>query len=118
MSLSNKQRIFSLNVSSLIRYIYANDFSCSLGEVYRTEEQAKLNAEKEIGIVDSLHCKRLAIDINLFSPEKKYLPNTEDYRKIGLYWKKLHEDNRWGGDFKRHADGNHFEMLDKQEGHQ
>lgn len=113
MDLADKQSIFAQNVAKLIQYIYVANYRCSLGEVYRTPEQAKLNEEKGIGIKNSLHCKRLALDLNLFSPQGKYLFDPQEYEKFGIYWEMLHPDNRWGGRF-HNDDANHFEMQDKE----
>lgn len=109
MSLSDKQFIFTRNVAQLIQYIYSTGHYCTFGDAYRTYEQAALYAQQGKGIKDSLHCKRLAIDLNIFSPTKKYLSDTQDYEQFGLYWESLHHDNRWGGVFIKH-DGNHFQM--------
>lgn len=106
-----KQAAFAKNVSSLIRYIFSSGFNCTLGEAFRSQEQADIYAKEGKGIEDSLHCKRLAIDLNLFDSAGTYLSETEDYEHFGDAWEKLHPANRWGGRFKR-ADGNHFEMQD------
>lgn len=112
MNLVTKQSIFMNNVSLLIKFIHDQQYLCTFGEAYRTPEQAKIYADSGKGIIDSLHCKRLAIDLNLFTPDGNYLDATESYMKIGQYWEGLDPLNRWGGRFKR-ADGNHFEMQDK-----
>lgn len=111
MKLWEKQALFAKNVASLIKYIDDNDHFATLGEAFRTAEQAQIYAKTGKGILDSLHCKRLAIDLNLIDSNGNYLTDTADYRKFGLYWESLHPANRWGGIFKR-ADGNHFEMQD------
>jgi len=111
LSLSQEQRIFSLNVSKLIQFIYSKGFACTFAEAYRTPEQAAIYAEKRIGIKNSLHCKRLAVDLDLYSPAGKYIVNAEDYEQFGKYWETLHSDNRWGGRFKI-KDADHFEMQD------
>jgi len=111
MSLVVLQQLFAQDVGDLIRYIYERKYKCTLGEVYRTEDQALLYAKEGIGIKDSLHCKRLAIDICLFSPDGKYLDKTESYTEFGLFWESLNPLNRWGGHFKN-ADGNHFQTSD------
>jgi hypothetical protein len=111
MKLSVNQQIFAQNVAKLITKIFDCSYSCTLGEAFRTEEQANIYAQKGIGIKNSLHCKRLAIDLNLFSPSGKYLTSTDQYATFGAFWETLHPLNRWGGKFKR-ADGNHFEMKD------
>jgi hypothetical protein len=111
MQLWQKQSIFSQNVAQLLQYIYSKGFSVSLGEAYRTPEQAHLDALKGIGIADSLHCKRLAIDLNLFSAQGEYLSDPKEYEQFGVYWETLHPFNRNGRNFKR-GDANHFEMQD------
>lgn len=110
MKLLDKQQHFAINVSKLIQYIHHCSFSCTLGETYRTKEQAEIYAKQGKGIKNSLHSSRLAIDINLFDPEDNYLTQTEDYKFFGDYWEKLEDGNRWGGNFKK-PDGNHFEMV-------
>jgi hypothetical protein len=107
--LLDNQTIFARNVSALLKYIFDTGFLCTLGEAYRTPEQARWNADHGSGIVNSLHCERLAIDLNLFSASGEYFKTDQQYKQIGDYWKKLNAKNRWGGDFQR-EDGNHFEM--------
>ena len=58
----------------------------------------------------SLHFEGLAMDIDLFDNEGKYLDRTEDHTSFGVYWKNLHPDCRWGGDFKK-KDGNHYSVV-------
>jgi len=109
MKLSQRQAIFSHNVASLIFYIFDAGYTCTFSEAYRPEEMAEIYAARGTGIKNSQHCKRLAVDLNLFSPEGEYLTKTNDYSEFGDYWKALDNENNWGGDFKR-KDGNHFEM--------
>lgn len=109
MKLLMEQTIFAQNVGKLIDFIYSNDHSCTLGDAYRTPEQAALYAKQGKGIVNSLHCKRLAIDLNIFNSAQEYLTQSDDYRTFGEYWESLHHQNRWGGKFTK-ADGNHFQM--------
>lgn len=117
MSLQQKQSIFAENVAHLIFYILSSGYKCTLGEVYRTQEQADLYAAQGKGIKNSLHCKKLAIDINLFSLDGKYLTDIKSYEPIGIYWESLHKSNRWGGYFVskyggKIVDSVHFEMQD------
>jgi len=113
-TLSQRQQEFSKNVGKLIDEIYRQGYSVTLGECFRPPEMAQIDAKDGKGIVDSLHCKRLAIDINLFNPQGVYLSNTEDYKVFGVYWESLNIANEWGGHFtsgpRAHADGNHFQM--------
>jgi hypothetical protein len=112
MNLRQKQTMFVINVIQLLEFIFSKGYSVTFGETYRTPEQAKLNAKKGIGIVDSLHCKRLAIDLNLFDPDGNFLTKSSDHEPFGLYWQSLHPDNRWGGLWKKNPDGNHYQMND------
>ncbi len=120
MTLSKKQQEFAWDVSHLIKKINAEGYACTFGEAYRTPEQAKLNAIKGIGIANSLHCKRLAVDLNLFK-DGVYLAGGEHYKQFGEYWCSLNPLNRYGGDWDkdgihgepRETDFNHFE---RQEG--
>jgi hypothetical protein len=110
MGLLRNQMAFAFNVSKLIAFMYEKGFSVTLGEAERTPEQARLNAQRGIGIAKSLHCDRLAIDLNLFDSSAAYCMDKESYQQFGDYWKSLDPANRWGGDFKRLVDSNHFEM--------
>ena len=112
MKLNELQFVFAKNVAKLINHIFENGYYCSLGECYRTKEQAEIYAKEAKGIIDSQHCKKLAIDLSLFSPDGQFLIRSEDYEWLGKYWKILNSRNRWGGDFSNITDGNHFEMYD------
>src|SRR5579863_3409367 len=110
MTLREKQSLFAHNVATLIDYIYANQHAITFGEAWRTPEQAAIYAKEGKGIAHSLHIERLAVDLNLFDSNGNMLTTMQDYEKFGDFWKKLHPDNRWGGDFKTLVDSNHFEM--------
>jgi hypothetical protein len=106
MKLSEKQAIFTLNTAKLILWADAQGYKLTYGEAFRTPEMAAIYAAKGIGIKDSQHCKRLAVDFNLFI-NGIYRTDSESYARLGTAWEALHPDNRWGGRFQ---DGNHFEM--------
>lgn len=103
-----RQEAFARNVAKLINFINANGYQCTIGETFRTKEQAALDAKLGIGIKDSNHMYRLAIDLNIFKAGK-YLNKTEEYKFAGVFWESLNRANEWGGRWKR-ADANHFEM--------
>lgn len=109
------QKTFTRNIAHLIAHIFDSGYSCTLGEVYRTHEQALLNARLGKGIVNSNHCYRLAVDLNLFDASGKYLQGVKDYEKFGIFWERLNPFNEWGGRFRNGkgqliGDYNHFEM--------
>jgi hypothetical protein len=109
MSLSYHQQRFAQDIAKLITFIYSQNYACTLGEAFRTPEQAEIYAQKGIGIKNSQHCRRLGCDINLFSPEGKYLTDSKDYEPFGIYWESLDPLNKSGCFFQRMKDGNHFE---------
>lgn len=109
MKLSERQAIFAQNVAKLLQYIASKGFLVTFGEAFRTQEQANIYAQAGKGIADSLHCKRLAVDLNLINDEGIYLPDSADYKQFGTYWESLNVLNEWGGNWKR-SDGNHFQM--------
>lgn len=108
MTIGEQQRRFTLLVAKLIEHAYAEGYQLTFGEAFRTPEQAELNARRGTGIRNSLHTKRLAIDLNLFR-DGRYLTSTEDHRPLGEYWESLDPDCAWGGRFSR-PDGNHYSM--------
>jgi hypothetical protein len=108
MTLGEKQRRFTELVGRLIEWSYDEGFELTFGECYRTPEQAALNAASGAGIANSLHTKRLAIDLQLFLGGE-YQTASSAYKPLGDYWKTLDPEARWGGDFSK-PDGNHFSL--------
>lgn len=109
-SLLELQMIFARLVGSLIIHAYREGYSLTFGEAFRTPEQAAWNAKKGIGIKNSLHIKRLAIDFQLFK-NGVYLDRSEDHLPLGEYWESLSTPNiecAWGGRFK---DGGHYSIA-------
>jgi hypothetical protein len=111
MTVRERQSLFVRLVADLIRYGTSLGFEFTFGDAYRSPEQAAANADAGTGIRHSLHIDRLAIDLNLFRGGD-YLTDTAAYEPLGKYWKGLHPDARWGGDFRAPAkkDGNHFSL--------
>lgn len=109
MTLGEKQRRFVELVGRLIAWCYENGYELSFGEAWRTPEQAAYNQAHGSGIANSLHCERLAIDLNLFRDDV-LLTTVENYRPLGGYWKTLDPDASWGGDFTR-PDADHFSLA-------
>jgi len=103
-NLLEKQQQFPTMVAELILFAYGKGYKLTFGEALRTEEQAKIYEEKGIGISNSLHCKKLAIDLNLFKDDI-YLDKTEDHLELGEVWESL--GGTWGGRFD---DGNHYSI--------
>lgn len=108
MTLGEKQRRFTELVGRLIQWAYANGFELTFAEAYRTPEQAALNAKSGAGISNSLHTKRLAVDLNLFV-NGEWQQLSEAYKPLGEYWESLDPEAAWGGRFSK-PDGNHFSL--------
>jgi|SRR5882762_295977 len=109
MTLGAQQRRFLPFVAKLIDYAYSQGFELTAGELYRTPEQAALNAKSGAGIAHSLHTQRLAVDLQLFK-DQVYLTDPAAYRPLGEFWKTLDPDCCFGGDFKS-VDADHFSLT-------
>jgi hypothetical protein len=113
-----KQAIFAKNVALLLNFIIGQGYYVTFGEAFRTVEQAQIYFQEHKGIAHSLHCKRLAIDLNIHDSKGTYLVDDKYYSMAGKYWESLDPANRWGGNFHSgcaKGDGNHFEMQDLPE---
>ncbi|HEO9045957.1 TPA: M15 family metallopeptidase [Enterobacter kobei] len=106
MTLSEKQQLFTIMVARLILWATDHGYGLSIGEVYRTPEQAQLNAKTGKGIASSLHTQRLAVDFNLFI-DGVYQTDSASYLALGEYWESI--GGSWGGRFSK-PDGNHFSL--------
>lgn len=104
MMLSEKQFQFTKMTADLINWAYLNGYTLTYAEAYRSPLQAKENAAKGIGISNSLHTQRLAVDFNLFK-DGVWLTRTEDHEQMGEYWESI--GGTWGGRFH---DGNHYSL--------
>lgn len=118
MNLVDEQYLFALDVAKLLQYISAKGYKVTLGEAWRSPETAALYAKEGKGIEKSLHIERLAIDLNLYSPDGKYLTDSKDYEQFGILWESLNKINRWGGYFVSKygghlVDSDHFERNAK-----
>jgi hypothetical protein len=108
-TLGEKQRIFARLVGVLIVHAYREGYELTFGEAFRTKEQAEWNAKKGIGIKNSLHRQRLAIDLNLFVGGA-YKSATEAHKPLGEFWEGLSFPGVqccWGGRF---GDGGHYSI--------
>lgn len=104
--LSAKQARFARSVALLILMANELGYAVTFGEAYRSAPEAERLAAGGRGIANSLHCDRLAVDLNLFK-DGKYLSDTESHRPLGELWESFGPDYRWGGRF---GDGNHYSI--------
>jgi hypothetical protein len=136
MTLREKQVLFAGLVPDLIGYVRTvMHAEVRFGEVWRTDEQAEINAlgvegrarvaaliEAEFpdlaakirnngeadGIRNSLHCDRLAVDVAL-DINGVWQTAAAPYAPLGAFWKTRHPLCAWGGDF---GDADHFSVMD------
>jgi len=134
VTLGEKQRLFTRLLANLIAWAYGQGYEISVGEAWRTDEQAEINAmgpwgrervaafiedlwpvfaaklrnNAGSGIRNSLHERRLAMDLNLFKGGA-LLTKAEDYEPLGVYWESLDPQCCWGGRF---SDADHFSITD------
>lgn len=110
LTLGQKQRLFTKLVAQLIQYAYAQGYELTLGDAYRDPRvHGDVGVKKSYSSANSVHKQRLAIDLNLFKGGV-YQTSTEAHKPLGEYWKSLHPECRWGGDFST-PDGNHYSMA-------
>ena len=110
--MSALQEQFAQSAALLIQKAKELGFGVTLGEAFRTPEQAQWNADHGLGIVHSLHEDRLAIDLNLFKGlvnGGEFLVTSDAYVELGTWWKTLGPAYRYGGDFTT-RDYDHFSL--------
>lgn len=105
-ALLDQQQLFMRLLPRLIDAAHDLGYEVTAGELYRTPEQAKLNAAKGTGIANSLHCDRLAVDLQLFEQDN-YLTHQAPYEALGKVWEGMHTDCAAGFRF---GDPNHFSL--------
>lgn len=105
--LIDRQSKFSGMVANLIQFAQELGYKVTLGEAWRTKEQAEIYASQGKGIKASKHCQRLAIDLNFFTGGK-LVTGKERLETFGLHWEAL--GGIWGGRFTRYDDSGHFEL--------
>lgn len=106
-TLYDKQVRFAAMVAQLIARAFEEGYEVTLGEAWRSPEEAARLANAGRGIRNSLHCERLAIDLNLFR-YGVYLDKTESHRPLGEWWESI--GGTWGGRF---GDGNYYSLAHK-----
>lgn len=110
MTLGEKQRLFARLTGALIVYAYENGYELTYGDAYRDPRvHGQVGEKKSYSSAKSVHKDRLAVDFNLFHGGQ-YMTSSEAHRPLGEFWKSLHPDCRWGGDFST-PDGNHYSMA-------
>ncbi len=133
--LLQKQWRFARSVGVLLDQAHRLGYLVTLGECYRSDEQAEINSlgpngraavagmierafpllARKIrnnpatanGIRASLHTERLALDLQLFDQAGNWLQDVGPYQRLGESWEALGPDYVWGGRF---GDTPHFSI--------
>jgi hypothetical protein len=117
MTLGQKQRLFARLAGMLLGEVYARGYEAALNWAFRPPQIAECLAdhagcpncharEGAIAVKNSVHCLKLAVDIDLFK-DGVFLENTADHQPLGEWWEQQHPLCRWGG---RWSDGDHYSM--------
>jgi len=100
MLLQPKQSMFARKIALLILYADKQGYELTFGSAYIPERLIQHTLHKE----NTLHKKRLAIDLNLFK-DGVWLNKTKHHKQLGEYWESI--GGAWGGRF---GDGNHYSL--------
>jgi len=110
----NKQVFFLQCVARFLFDARSMGYLATLGEGWRSPETCALYAQEGKGITNSLHTKRLAIDLNFFF-QGKLLTTIEDYTPLGKLWESYSTSIYTctaGVFFSPRPDSDHFSVED------
>jgi hypothetical protein len=98
------QCTFFFNVCRFGLWLKEQGYFPSFGEAWRTEWQAQWYEDHNMGIADSLHRDRMAVDIIIRKEDGTQISNDE-YMRCGTAWLALDPKNEYGGSWQ---DYQHF----------
>lgn len=109
LTLREKQSAFAFALGKLIAFVYAKGWELTMSEGYVGDTDAKDGDHDGPHMKGGTHYMRLGQDLNLWINDE-WIKNGSHpaWKELGDYWKGLHPDARWGGDF---ADPNHFSFT-------
>lgn len=109
MALVTEQAAFLQDAAKLVVYATEQGWTVTAGELFRTAEQQAIYVKTGRSKTNnSLHLKRLAIDLNFFR-DGKLVYDVDALRPIGQFWESLSPKNSWGGNWNSFKDVPHFE---------
>ena len=109
MSLNAKQVLFTRLQAEFQCWCFANGYEIIEAESFRPRWVAKEYARQGKGIVNSVHTKKLGLDLFRLI-DGKITWNPEDYRPLAEKWVSMHPDARAGYYF-RNRDAVHFSFI-------
>jgi hypothetical protein len=105
--LSTKQQRFTTMLGHFLCWIASHPgWGVTMGEGHRPGWVAQEYARQGKGIVNSNHCRRLAVDL-MFFRNGTYQTDPAAYLPLGEYWESL--GGAWGGRFPN-RDAVHFSL--------
>jgi hypothetical protein len=124
------QSRFAFDVGKLLAHIEGLGYQATFSEAFRSKMEAWVNSLPPgcmlhafksgqdsfyfsdvvggLGIQNSLHCQRLAVDLNIFI-NGDLVEDKATLQPIGDYWESLRPGNSWGGNWTSRLDTDHFE---------
>lgn len=100
MGLRQEQSLFVNDVQKLLTFITDKGYEITFGEVLRTPEQQEIYLKTgRSKTSNSMHLKKLAIDLNIFK-DGNLVEDNKELKQFGYYWQSLNELNRWGGSWR------------------
>ena len=110
MTTLDHQTRFAHDVANLISHIFTQGYRCTIGEAFR-EEVNNPDTNWKDKTKTSMHCDKLAIDLDLFSSSGEHIRDGKTYEKFGVFWMQLDPLNSWGRRDASQIDMNHFERT-------
>ena len=107
MGLVTEQDAFLDDVAKLLVESKRLGFQRTAGEMLRTEEQQAIYVKTgKSKTMNSLHLKKLAVDLNFFKGGVwinglPAIKARDILAPLGKFWESLNPKNRWGGNFDR-----------------
>lgn len=95
-TLGDYRRLFTANIIKVLAKMIEDGF----------EPMIERDGNKHMP--SSLHYDGLAMDI-ILTNNRTVITDTESHLPFGIFWKGLHPNNAWGGDFAK-TDGNHYSI--------
>lgn len=111
MALVAEQASFLLDVSRLIQHATEQGWVVTGGELFRTPEQQAIYLKTgRSKTANSLHLRRLAVDLNFFR-DGALCYDKAALKPLGEFWEGLDPKNKWGGNFSNFLDIPHFQRT-------
>jgi hypothetical protein len=111
LSLRQQQSLFTVDLVSLIRWLYEEGYEVSIGEVQRAPEQQAYNVRMgRSQTLDSMHLYKCAADLFVFK-NGTLLSTKSELQFAGNKWESMSAANTWGGNWNSFKDTPHFQRT-------